>query len=86
MRGTTRRRVLHVAIASRPPTIHSSSTERKIMFSLPDLPYGYDALEPHIDARTMDIHHTKLHAACESNLNAALEKEPALEGARWSSF
>ncbi len=41
-------------------------------FQLPDLPYGYDALEPHIDARTMEIHHTKHHAAYTNNLNAAI--------------
>ncbi|MBN1912133.1 MAG: superoxide dismutase [Pirellulales bacterium] len=42
-------------------------------YTLPDLPYAYDALEPHIDARTMEIHHTKHHAGYVSNLNAALE-------------
>jgi Fe-Mn family superoxide dismutase len=42
-------------------------------YTLPDLPYAYDALEPHIDARTMEIHHTKHHAAYVSKLNAAIE-------------
>ena len=42
-------------------------------FELPDLPYAYDALEPHIDARTMEIHHTKHHAGYTNNLNAAIE-------------
>ena len=42
-------------------------------FSVPDLPYAFDALEPHIDARTMEIHHDKHHAAYVTNLNAALE-------------
>ena len=42
-------------------------------FELPQLPYAYDALEPHIDARTMEIHHTKHHAAYINNLNAAIE-------------
>ncbi len=42
-------------------------------FKLPDLPYAYDALEPHIDARTMEIHHTKHHAGYTNNLNAAIE-------------
>jgi superoxide dismutase, Fe-Mn family len=42
-------------------------------FQLPELPYAYDALEPHVDARTMEIHHTKHHAGYTNNLNAALE-------------
>jgi Fe-Mn family superoxide dismutase len=41
-------------------------------FELPNLPYAYDALEPHIDARTMEIHHGKHHAAYTTNLNAAI--------------
>ncbi len=49
-------------------------------FTLPALPYAYDALEPHIDARTMEIHHTKHHQTYVNNLNAALEKAPQLEG------
>jgi Fe-Mn family superoxide dismutase len=48
-------------------------------FKLPDLPYAYDALEPHIDARTMEIHHTKHHQAYINNANAALEKYPDLQ-------
>ncbi|MCG9893146.1 MAG: superoxide dismutase [Thermosynechococcaceae cyanobacterium MS004] len=46
-------------------------------FDLPDLPYSYNALEPHIDAETMQIHHDKHHAAYVNNLNKALEKYPA---------
>ena len=46
---------------------------------LPKLPYPYDALEPHIDARTMEIHHTKHHQAYVNGLNAALEKAPDLQ-------
>ena len=42
-------------------------------YSLPDLPYAYDALEPHIDARTMEIHHTKHHQGYTNKVNAALE-------------
>jgi Fe-Mn family superoxide dismutase len=42
-------------------------------FELPKLPYAYDALEPHIDARTMEIHHGKHHAGYTNNLNAAIE-------------
>jgi Fe-Mn family superoxide dismutase len=47
---------------------------------LPALPYAPDALEPHIDAQTMQIHHGKHHAAYVNNLNAALEKFPELQG------
>ena len=48
-------------------------------FELPPLPYPYDALEPHIDARTMEIHHSGHHGAYVRNLNAALEKHPELQ-------
>ncbi len=47
-------------------------------YQLPQLPYAYDALEPYIDARTMEIHHTKHHQAYITNLNGALEKHPEL--------
>ncbi len=49
-------------------------------FKLPPLPYDYAALEPYIDARTMEIHHTKHHATYVNNVNAALEKFPELKG------
>ena len=45
-------------------------------YELPPVPYAYDALEPHIDARTMEIHHTKHHQTYTDKLNAALEKCP----------
>ena len=48
-------------------------------FSLPPLPYDYQALEPHIDEMTMRIHHDKHHGAYVTNLNAALEPQPALQ-------
>jgi superoxide dismutase, Fe-Mn family len=47
--------------------------------SLPPLPYASDALEPHIDKQTMEIHHGKHHNAYVTNLNAALEKHPELQ-------
>lgn len=47
-------------------------------YQLPDLPYAFDALEPHIDARTMEIHHDRHHAAYVNNVNAALERHPNL--------
>jgi Fe-Mn family superoxide dismutase len=48
-------------------------------FKLPDLPYAFDALEPHIDAKTMEVHHDKHHAAYTNKLNEALEKHAALQ-------
>jgi Fe-Mn family superoxide dismutase len=48
-------------------------------FELPKLSYEYDALEPVIDTKTMEIHHTKHHAGYTNNLNTALEKHPDLE-------
>ena len=49
------------------------------MHELPKLPYAFDALEPHIDARTMEIHHDKHHQAYVDNLNKALAQAPGLE-------
>jgi Fe-Mn family superoxide dismutase len=52
---------------------HFSNIKNTIMaFELPKLPYAYEALEPHIDARTMEIHHTKHHNGYTNNLNAAI--------------
>lgn len=48
-------------------------------FQLPDLPYAYDALEPHIDKETMNIHHTKHHNGYVTKLNAALEGHSDLQ-------
>jgi Fe-Mn family superoxide dismutase len=50
-----------------------TTKESTMAYTLPDLPYAHDALEPHIDARTMEIHHGKHHATYVSNLNAALD-------------
>ena len=49
-------------------------------YELPDLPYAHDALEPHIDARTMEIHHGKHHQAYINNVNGALEGNEELAG------
>jgi len=49
------------------------------MYKLPNLGYAFEALEPHIDAKTMEIHHGKHHAAYVEKLNAALEKYPDLQ-------
>src|SRR5256885_9604560 len=48
-------------------------------YELPKLPYDYNALEPHIDARTMEIHHTKHHQAYITNVNNAIKGKPDLE-------
>lgn len=50
----------------------------RLMFYLPELPYAYDALEPHLDKETMTIHHDKHHAAYVQNLNDALSLHPQL--------
>ena len=61
----------------------SPSPETPLMaHTLPTLPYDFAALEPHIDAQTMQIHHGKHHQAYVNNLNAAIEKAPEL--ASWS--
>ena len=49
-------------------------------FTLPDLQYPFNALEPHIDAKTMEIHHDKHHGTYVSKLNAAVEKAPSFQG------
>src|SRR5436853_1420224 len=54
----------------------STRKEHGMAFELPDLPYAYDALEPHIDAETMRIHHDLHHGAYVTNANAALEGTP----------
>jgi Fe-Mn family superoxide dismutase len=66
------------ALAEQSPTSKPPSTKAAI--ELPPLAYAYEALEPHIDARTMQFHHDKHHAAYVKNLNAALDKHPELKG------
>jgi len=56
----------------------TAPTEKVSKHTLPPLPYDYVALEPHIDAETMQIHHDKHHQAYVTNLNAALDKHPEL--------
>ncbi len=51
----------------------------QMTFTLPPLPYAFDALEPYIDAKTMEIHHDKHHGAYVTNLNKALEGQPDLQ-------
>ena len=63
--------VMSVAVAACGPAVKEVT-----VFELPALPYALDALEPHIDARTMEIHHGKHHAAYVNNLNKALEGQP----------
>ena len=75
----SRREVLSLAAAGLAATAFRLE-ETKMAFELPELGYAYDALEPHIDARTMEIHHSKHHAAYTSNLNAALEGHADLQG------
>src|ERR1700744_2091970 len=53
--------------------------DKPVAFSVPPLPYSFDALEPHIDAKTMEIHHDKHHAAYVTNLNKALEGHADLQ-------
>jgi superoxide dismutase, Fe-Mn family len=54
--------------------------EKQVAFTLPPLPYPFDALEPYIDAKTMEIHHDKHHGTYVTNLNKALESHPELQG------
>jgi Fe-Mn family superoxide dismutase len=60
------------------PLAALAEEEKKPGFTLPPLPYAYDALEPYIDALTMQIHHDKHHQAYVNNLNTALKNQPEL--------
>jgi len=70
-----------VAAASAPATIAQTTiTPAATLFTLPPLPYALDALEPHIDARTMEIHHDRHHKAYVDNLNKAIAQMPGVGG------
>src|SRR5579872_1503096 len=66
---------------NRPATANLEPLNRRetMAHTLPPLPYPSDALEPHIDKQTMEIHHGKHHQAYVTNLNAALDKHPELQ-------
>lgn len=67
------------ALAEKSPIGNATTPSTTGAIQLPPLPYAYKALEPHIDARTMQFHHEKHHAAYVNNLNAALDKHPELK-------
>jgi Fe-Mn family superoxide dismutase len=69
-------------VAAQEPSTRNTAKERGMAypFQLPELGYAHDALEPHIDARTMEIHHGKHHAGYTNNLNKALEGHADLHG------
>ncbi|WP_225908112.1 superoxide dismutase [Hyphomonas sediminis] len=66
------------AQASEPAATATETAPAVITYTLPDLPYAYDALEGAVDAQTMEIHHGKHHAGYVTNLNKALSADPAL--------
>ncbi|MCC7157081.1 MAG: superoxide dismutase [Bryobacterales bacterium] len=66
----------YLSLAGAAPAVSLAQAPAKGPFTLPPLPYAFDALEPHIDARTMEIHHDRHHAAYVNNLNAAVAGHP----------
>ncbi|PYV36841.1 MAG: superoxide dismutase [Acidobacteria bacterium] len=66
------------AVKAGTAVVSTAALEPKDPFTLPPLPYSFDALEPHIDAETMQIHHDKHHAAYVTNLNKAVADHPEL--------
>ncbi len=75
-----RRTFLKLSIAAGAAAVAPLARAQEAAFSLPKLPYAFDALEPHIDAKTMEIHHGKHHAAYLKNLNAAIGENDFLKG------
>jgi len=73
---------LAAGAALMPGVARAADAGAPAVFTLPQLPYAFDALEPHIDAKTMEIHHDKHHAAYVAGLNTALGKAPDLAGKR----
>lgn len=71
---------MQMAAAAAPLARQAAFAQGTSMITLPKLPYATDALEPFIDARTMEIHHGKHHQAYVDNLNKALATQPALQG------
>jgi superoxide dismutase, Fe-Mn family len=67
------------ASAENAPAVSQTTPKAQDVYSVPPLPYAYDALEPHIDQATMQFHHDKHHATYVKNLNAALDKHPELK-------
>jgi Fe-Mn family superoxide dismutase len=84
MRPITRRQALRTAVGLGAAALASSSASVLAQgaqppagpFTLPRLPYAFDALQPHIDARTMEIHHDRHHQAYVNNLNTAVQGQP----------
>jgi Fe-Mn family superoxide dismutase len=77
----SRRRFVQLGVLAAGSTFAAGrAAAAETAYSLAPLPYAFDALEPHIDARTMEIHHGKHHAAYVAGLNTALATAPALAG------
>lgn len=77
--GGAGQRVQRAGAAPSRPDVRVKTASSNGVFTLPPLPYDYSALEPHIDALTMQIHHSRHHAAYVNNLNAALKDYPTLQ-------
>jgi Fe-Mn family superoxide dismutase len=76
--GSTTPELLHPRTV-RVPEINLNSEEKHVAYSVPPLTYSFDALEPYIDAKTMEIHHDKHHGAYVTNLNKALDGHADLQ-------